>query len=56
MNVIFHYPETQEGMDNLSLAVSKVHSEFVINYLNKKPYLNADKEKIISEIISKKYL
>lgn len=54
MNVIFHYPETQEGIDNLSSSVSKVHYQFVINYLNKKPYLKANKEKIISEIISEK--
>ncbi len=54
MDVIFHYPETQEAIDNLSKTVSKVHSEFVINYLNKKPYLKTDKEKIVSEIISGK--
>ena len=54
MNVIFHYPKTQEGMDNLSSAVSKVHYQFVINYLNKKPYFKTDKEKIVTEIISGK--
>ena len=36
VNVVFHYPKTEEGKRELAERVSKIHGDFVIRRINKR--------------------
>jgi len=35
MNVIMHFPESEDGKIRLANRVTNIHTEFIVEYLNK---------------------
>ena len=50
MNVIMHFPESEEGKIMLANRVTNIHAEFIIEYLNKSDCDTEDKVRILEEI------
>lgn len=50
MNVIIHYPESEDGMKVLQDKVSVVHSEYVLKYIQNMTCPKEQKLKLIGDI------
>lgn len=50
MNVIMHYPKTEQGMKELQQRIAQVHAGAVINYINQLAYPKAQKLEIFNSV------
>ncbi len=53
MNVIVHFPKTEEGKDKIKKAVADVHIDAVVKYISKLNCPKEQKEKLLQAIIIK---
>ena len=51
MQVIVHFPKTEQGKENLKNAVADVHIDAVTKYASKLNCPKEQKEKLLGEII-----
>ena len=51
INIIKHFPETEEGMLELRKRVSIVHAQVILNRINKLPIPTDQKIKLLDAII-----
>jgi predicted transcriptional regulator len=51
IEVVVHYPTTEEGKRELAERVAEVHADFVLNYVRKLQIPSWQKEKLIDAVI-----
>ena len=51
INVIVHYPETEEGKRELARRVASVHADMVSQYIQKLDCPSEQKEKLLDAVI-----
>jgi len=50
MNVIIHFPESEDGKVMLANRVTNIHTEFIVDYLNKSDCDTEDKVRILEGV------
>jgi len=50
MNVIVHLPESEDGKIRLANRVTNIHTEFIVDYLNKSDCDAEDKVRILEGV------
>lgn len=50
-NIICHFPDNEEDMKELSKKISEIHTESVINQLNRLDIEGSDKIKVIDKVV-----
>ena len=51
MEVIVHAPKTKEGQAALTARIAKVHSDFILDYLDRLDCPVSEKERMLDRII-----
>lgn len=52
INIVMHYPTTEEGKRELAERVAEVHADFVLNYVRKLQIPSWQKEKLVDAVIA----
>ena len=55
INVIVHYPKTEEGMRELAVRVASVHADMVNQYINKMNCPSEQKVQLLDAVIKSAY-
>lgn len=51
VNVIFYYPKTEEGQQDLAQRIASVHANFVLQYIRKLNCPSWQKEQLLDAVI-----
>ena len=51
VNVIFYYPKTEEGQQDLAQRIASVHANFVLQYIRKLNCPSWQKEQLLDTVI-----